>query len=170
MAGLRGISHWALALLFLVIVGCSKGEDTKYPPLSLDRSSVCSVCGMILLDFPGPKAQMIYTNNRNDFFCGTLDLFTFYLQPDSPKNIAAIYVNDMGKEDWNKPTGHWIDARSALLVYGGEVRGAMGDVLVPFSVESQANDYIKKYRGKLVGFNDVNMDMLRPFMSGHHKK
>ncbi|WP_444549757.1 nitrous oxide reductase accessory protein NosL [Candidatus Magnetomonas plexicatena] len=164
------VYSWLIVVSLLFILGCSKGEDTKYPPLSLDKDSTCSVCGMTLLEFPGPKAQMIYTNGRYDFFCGTLDLFTFYLQPDSPKNIAAIYVNDMGKEDWSHPTGHWIDARTAFLVYGAEVRGAMGDILVPFSSQSQANDYISKYRGKLVSFNDVNMEMLRPFMTGHHKK
>ncbi|MBF0345957.1 MAG: nitrous oxide reductase accessory protein NosL [Nitrospirae bacterium] len=137
--------------------------------MTLTREHFCSVCRMILLDFPGAKGQIIYTNGRYDLFCGTVDLFTFYLQPDSPKDIAAMYVNDMGKEDWLRPAGHWIDAKSAFYAYGGQRKGAMGDPLVPFSDRQDAEKHVKEHGGKILLFNDMTMELLNP-VSHHHGK
>lgn len=118
---------------------------------------------MIIVDFPGAKGQIHYKNGKADKFCSTLDLFLFYLQPDSPKNIAAIYVNDMGKAQWDHPQGHWIDAEKAFYVYGGDITGPMGEALVPFSDIKEAEAYKGKYGGRLVRFNEITMDMLKPY-------
>ncbi|MBF0343369.1 MAG: nitrous oxide reductase accessory protein NosL [Nitrospirae bacterium] len=141
--------------------------EPKTEPVNLTREHFCSVCRMILLDFPGAKGQIMYTNGKYDLFCGTLDMFSFYLQPDSPKNIAAIYVNDMAKEDWQRPTGHWIDAKSAFYAYGGEKKGAMGDPLVPFSDRNDAEKHVKQYGGKVMRFDDMTMDLLKPLLHHH---
>ncbi|MBF0607275.1 MAG: nitrous oxide reductase accessory protein NosL [Candidatus Magnetobacterium sp. LHC-1] len=156
-----------LVVVCMLLVGCSKATETKPGPVPLTREHFCSVCRMILLDFPGAKGQIIYTNGRYDLFCGTVDLFTFYLQPDSPKGIAVIYVNDMGKEDWLRPSGHWIDAKSAFYAYGGQRKGAMGDPLVPFSDRQDAEKHVKEHGGKILGFGDLTIELLNPV--SHHR-
>jgi copper chaperone NosL len=117
---------------------------------------------MIIVDFPGAKAQIHYKNEKIDTFCSILDMFLFYLQPDRPANIAAMYVNDMGKADWNHPRGHWVDAKNAFYVYGGDIMGPMGEALVPFSDRKDADAYIKKHGGRVIRFDDVKMDILKP--------
>jgi len=117
---------------------------------------------MIIVDFPGAKGQIHYKKGKYDTFCSTLDMFLFYLQPDRPKDIAAIYVNDMGKADMEQPSGHWIDAVEAFYVYGGDIMGPMGEAIVPFSGLAEAEAHIKQHGGSIVKFNDVTMDMLRP--------
>lgn len=152
-------------VVLLFMAACSKNEkpaDVK--PIELDRTISCAVCGMIPVDFPGAKGQIHYNSGRVDSFCCTLDMFTFYLQPDRPKNVTAIYVNDMGKADWFNPEGHWINAEEAHYVLGGDVMGPMGEALVPFSEREDALKYIDDHGGRIVGFADVKMEMLRPAM------
>lgn len=151
-----------IILLVIFSLGCSRGPGAKPLPVELDRTHDCKVCGMIIVDFPGAKAQIHYKNGRYDTFCSTTDMFLFYLQPDRPANISAIYVNDMGKADKEHPKGHWIDAKSAFYVRGGDVTGPMGEAMVPFSDMKDADAYVKKHRGKIIKFEDVTMNMLRP--------
>ena len=142
-------------VLLLFMAACSKSDkpvDVK--PIKLDRSISCAVCGMIPVDFPGAKGQIHYSSGKVDSFCSTLDMFTFYLQPDRPKNISAVFVNDMGKADWFHPEAHY--------VLGGDVMGPMGEALVPFSELSVARSYVEDHGGKVARFDDVEMNMLRP--------
>lgn len=151
-----------ITLLVIFLLGCSRGQGAKPLPVDLDRSHDCKVCGMIIVDFPGAKAQMHYKNGKYDAFCSTLDMFLFYFQPDRPANIAAIYVNDMGRADQEHPKGHWIDAKSAFYVQGGNVTGPMGEAMVPFSDMKDADAYVKKHGGKIIKFEEVTAAMLRP--------
>ncbi len=156
-----------LTLMLLVFSGCTEGDVVKPLPVELTRGHACAVCGMITVDFPGAKAQIHYRNGKVDTFCCTLHMFSFYLQPDRPPNITAVYVNDMGKADREKTGGHWIDAKKARYVVGGDVMGPHGEALAPFAELKDAEAYIMEHGGKLVGFDDVTMDMLRPDAHGH---
>lgn len=142
-------------------VACKQSE-TKLQPVEPTREHTCQVCGMIIVDFPGAKAQIHYSKGEYDTFCSTLDMFLFYLQPDRPADITAVYVNDMGKADMEHPVNHWTDATKAFYVYGGDVMGPMGEAIVPFSDLKEAEAYIKRHGGRVIKFNDVTMDMLRP--------
>lgn len=146
----------------IMIVGCSKGPGTKPLPIEFDRSHACKVCGMIIVDFPGAKAQIHYKNGKYDAFCSTLDMFLFYLQPDRPTNISAIYLNDMGRAEHEHPKGHWIEAKGAVYIKGGDIMGTMGEALVPFSDIKAAEDYTRKHGGKITRFDNVTADALRP--------
>ncbi len=150
-----------LIILILALPACSRYEETTPVPVKLDRTHACSVCGMIIVDIPGAKAQIHYKNKKVDLFCSTLDMFSFYLQPDRPSEVTKIYVNNMGKADWNHPENHWIDATTASYVYGGDRKGLMGEALVPFSDLKDAENYVKNHDGKIIAFNDVTMDLIR---------
>jgi copper chaperone NosL len=158
-----------LPLIFLIVIfsGCTKDDVEKLAPIEFTRAHACALCGMITVDFPGSKGQIHYSNGKIDAFCCTLDMFSFYLQPDSPKNITAIFVNDMGKADWERPSGHWIEAKKAYYVIGGNIMGPMGEALVPFFNIKDAEAYIKEQSGKIVKFDDINMEMLKPKARSH---
>lgn len=151
-----------MAALLLLAAGCSETKVSRPVPVELGSEDACTVCGMIAIDYPGPTAQIHYENGKVDVFCCTLDMFTFYLSPGRPKHITEVFVNDMAKADWKKPEGHWIDARDAFYVFGGNVMVAMGEALVPFLDQKDAEVYRKEHGGKIVMFDEVSMGMLRP--------
>lgn len=156
-----GLACLTLVFILVILLSCKRTEE-KPVPIELTREHSCRVCGMIIVDFPGSKAQIHYRNGEIDTFCSTLDMFLFYHQPDRPRNIVAIYVNDMGRADWNYPTGNWIEAREAFYVYGGDIMGPMGEALVPFSSRADAEAYVKKHGGRVLRFNDITPEILRP--------
>ncbi len=69
----------------------------------------------------------------------------------------------MGRAQWDHPHGHWIDADKAVYVYGGDITGPMGEALVPFSDVKEAEAYKVKHGGRLVKFNEITMEMLKPY-------
>ncbi|MBF0487440.1 MAG: nitrous oxide reductase accessory protein NosL [Nitrospirae bacterium] len=151
-------------MLVLVCSGCSGEMERPVGAVELTRKHACAVCGMILVDFPGAKGQIHYTDGKYDVFCGTMDMFTYYWQPDTPKNIVAIYTNDMGDANWKTK---WIDARKAFYVCDTKKSGAMGDPFMPFLDEEKAGNFVKLYGGEVLGFDNITPDMLKPFQ-GHN--
>jgi copper chaperone NosL len=156
------IQRTIILLVLFILAGCVKEEKVKPLPIELTREHTCAVCGMIIVDFPGAKAQIHYKNGKVDTFCSTLDMLTFYLQPDRPGGIVAIYVNDMGKADWKHPKDYWIDAEKAIYIHGADVKTPMGESPIPFSDMKDVIEFLRKHGGRIVGFDDVDMKMLRP--------
>ncbi|MCG6552900.1 MAG: nitrous oxide reductase accessory protein NosL [Candidatus Magnetominusculus sp. LBB02] len=156
-------------MLILAFNGCSPDKGGPALPVELTRKHACAVCGMILVDFPGAKGQVLYTDGKYDVFCGTTDMFTFLFQPDSPKNIAAIFTNDMGDANWKT---RWIDAKKAYYVYDTKKSGAMADPFQPFQQEEKARNFTALYGGEVLRFDNITPEMLKPFQEPHikHKK
>ena len=77
---LRGtVATFAIAFAFAAAIaldGCSKSETTAVQPVALTRDTVCSLDGMTLTDYPGPKAQIHYDRGNPDFFCDTIEMFS----------------------------------------------------------------------------------------------
>lgn len=147
-----------LAIITFMSFGCSK-KDEATGPIEIDRSTSCSLDGMILMDYPGPKAQIHYDSGEPDFFCDTMEMFSIYLRPEQKKRVAGIYTQDMGKTPWDKPTGNWIDAKSAYYVYGSKKLGAMGPTIAAFARSEDAEAFAKEFGGKVLRFEQVTLDM-----------
>lgn len=160
-----------VASVWILIFGCAEEEAAKFQPIELSKNHACPICGMVLAEYPGPKAQIHYKNKEIETFDTTPHMFMSYLQPERPRKIGAIYVHDMGKADWDHPENYWIDAKKAFFVYGGKKKGPMGEPLVPFSTSKDAETYVKAHGGRIVRFEDVTIDLLRQKapMEGHLK-
>ena len=165
-----GTRKWSGLTVFVILallsVGCAKAPASVPSPVELTKDDSCSLCGMIPVNYPGAKAQIHFENGRMEQFCCTLDFFTYYLSPGGPTRITAIYVNDMGRADFDRPVGFWIDARKAFFVFGGDVMGIMGEALVPFVLKEDTDTYVQKHGGSVVKFDEVTLEMLRPKMPG----
>ncbi|MDT8990745.1 nitrous oxide reductase accessory protein NosL [Curvibacter sp. APW13] len=156
-------SALALALLApLSFAGCdSSGGAKAMAPLEIDASTTCELDGMLLADYPGPKGQVFYSGqDKPQFFCDTVELLHTLLLPEQVKALAAAYVQDMGKADWDKPQGQWIDAKTALYVFGGKRHGSMGPTIASFALEADAQAFAKQWGGKVVRFADIQPTMV----------
>ncbi len=145
--------------LATAFVACGKPE-VSIAPQEITAGTSCSLDGMILADFPGPKAQIHYANGEPDYFCDTMEMFSIYLQPEQKKRVTGIFTQDMGKSDWDVPKGNWIDAKQAFYVLGGKKLGSMGPTLAAFLLKQDADKFAKEFGGKVVSFDQVTPDMV----------
>lgn len=151
-----------LALAGLLLAGCSPADrPANLSPAEIDRSTSCSLDGMLVADYPGPKAQIHYADQKEPvFFCDTMELFSTLLAGEQARKVTAVYVQDMGQADWDEPQGHWIDAKAAFYVLGSDRHGSMGPTLASFAQEDAAKAFIAKHGGRLLRFAEVTPEMV----------
>ena len=155
------LSTFATALLASTLAGCNKPAPVKsLAPVDINAQTTCDLDGMMLADYPGPKAQIIYVNaDAPVFFCDTVELFHTLLAPEQVRAITAVYVQDMGKADWDQPRGNWFDARSGLYVVESKRHGSMGPTIASFAQEADAKKFVSQWGGKLLRYTEVSIDM-----------
>ena len=116
---------------------------------------------MLLADYPGPKAQVLYADAPAPvFFCDTVELFSTLLRPEQIRVVTAAWVQDMGRADWEQPRGHWIEARSAFYVRGSRRHGSMGPTLASFSLEAEARRFAAEHGGTVLRFDEIKPEMV----------
>lgn len=143
----------------LLIASCTQ-QQGAVGPQEITAGTACSLDGMLLADYPGPKAQIHYDQGEPDFFCDTMEMFAIYLRPEQKKRVLALFTQDMGKAEWARPRGHWIDAKAAFYVIGASLRGSMGPTLASFADIEDANAFAARHGGKVLRFDQVTMDMV----------
>ena len=146
-----------------LLVGCGEqaAQQRSLAPVEIDRSTSCELDGMLLADYPGPKAQIHFAGqDKPSFFCDTVELFSTLLAGEQVRAVQAVYVQDMGKADWNQPQGHWIDAKTAFYVLGSKRHGSMGPTIGSFAQEADAKKFAGEYGGKVLRFGDIKADMV----------
>lgn len=144
----------------LLVTACSPQNTQTTAPVEITRETSCSLDGMILADYPGPKAQIHYAGQDNpEYFCDLMELFDVYLNPEQSRKILGIYVQDMGKTSWEEPAGHWIDAKMAFYVVGSKKMGSMGPTFASFSNEADANQFVAGNGGKIYKFDGITPGM-----------
>ena len=161
----RALGFAALAALSTagLLSGCGDkaAEQTSLAPVEIDRSTSCELDGMLLADYPGPKAQIHFAGqDKPSFFCDTVELFSTLLAGEQVRAVQAVYVQDMGKADWNQPQGHWIDAKTAFYVLGSKRHGSMGPTIGSFAQEADAAKFAAEHGGKVLRFGDIKADMV----------
>lgn len=156
----------AVAATAAFLAACGQEQTAEAPPAPLEVADDATghYCGMLVSTHDGPKGQ-IHLASREDpiWFTSVRDTVAFTRLPEEPKDILAIYVNDMAKaEQWNQPEeGTWMDAREAWFVIESERRGGMGaPEAVPFSDEMAAEGFRANYGGRLVRFDDIPDDFV----------
>lgn len=151
----------------LLLAGC-EDQATRPTAQALTPGTVCALDGMVLMDFPGPKAQLHYAGQKPEFLCDTREMFALVLRPEQSRKLVAVFTQDMAKTDWQKPDGYWIDARSAFYVLGSSREGSMGPTLASFGSAADAQAFAGKYGGKVLRFPEVTIDMVDLSGGAHH--
>lgn len=140
------------ALLFIfLLIACEETKPVEAPPAKiLTRDASGYYCLMTVMHHSGPKAQVFLSDRAEPlWFTSVRDVIAFTLSPEEPKNITAIYVNDMTNADWDNPgIDNWIDANKAWYVIGSKRSGGMGaPEAIPFSTKESAEAFAKKEGG-----------------------
>lgn len=140
--------------------GCgTPAGNERVAPRDLTSGTACALDGMLLGDYPGPKGQIHYAGvDQPDYFCDLKELFRTYLKPEQVRTVRALYVQDMGKTDWDRPRGQWIDARTAYFVVGSRRHGSMGPTIASFALEADARRFADEYGGHVLPFAAVKAE------------
>ena len=150
----------AAALACALFAGCEREPSAPPPsPAEITTESTGYYCRMLLADHDGPKGQ-IHLSSRSEpvWFSSVRDTIAFTRIPGEPRDIAAIYVNDMAKAaSWERPErGAWVDARQAWFVIDSGKRGGMGaPEAVPFSDQPAAQAFAAAHGGRVVRLDDI---------------
>jgi len=145
------LSFWLPAL-------ANGANDGPHIPGSRDK---CPVCGMFVAKYPDWVASISIKNERDIFFDGPKDMFTYYLNrqkynPAGSKNsVSGVHVKDYY-------TLRQIDGFTAYYVVGSNVFGPMGKELIPFKNVGDAKGFLRDHGGKMIlRFNQITPDTLK---------
>lgn len=157
------VAHTAALLLAVsLLTACGQSTDTRVAPVEIGKDTSCSLDGMLLGDYPGPKAQIHYDGTPEpEFFCDTMEMFSLYLKPEQARKVKAIYVQDLDKTTWEAPKGAWIDGKAAFYVIGSKKRGAMGPTIPSFGTREGAQKFTEGNGGKVYPFAEITAEMAR---------
>lgn len=157
--------RFSLLLFIFLVAACEKTQPLEVAPAqTLTREANGYYCLMTVINHSGPKGQIILSDKKQAlWFTSVRDTIAFTLSPEEPKNIAAIYVNDMSDANWDNPgEDNWIDAREAWYVLGSKRSGGMGAAeAVPFSTKEQAELFSSNQGGNVYAFAEIPKDYIQ---------
>jgi len=151
------------ALATLALAGCGRKDEAgdAAQPREIAAQSSCSLDGMLLADYPGPKGQILYKGSGEvAWFCDSVELLSTLLKPEQVRPLLAAHVQDMAKADWDKPVGHWIDARQAVYVLGSKREGSMGPTAASFADEAAAKAFAQQWGGHVLHYAEIKPEMV----------
>ena len=152
-------------VIALLLSACDKSPVAEIPPAqTLTRDASGYYCLMTVVNHSGPKGQIILTDQSQAlWFTSVRDTIAFTLSPEEPKNISAVYVNDMTDADWNNPgVDNWIEASKAWYVTGSKQTGGMGSPeAIPFATKEKAELFAQQQGGAVYAFSDIPHDYIQ---------
>jgi copper chaperone NosL len=161
LASSRVLAAFAIALALAACDRAGGPGAAAFVPLEIGPGSTCALDGMLLADYPGPKAQIHYEGTAApEFFCDTVELFSMLLKPEQVRVVKAAFVQDMGQADWDRPQGHWIPAKDGWYVLGSKRHGSMGPTIASFAQEAAAKKFAAEHGGKVLPFAEIKADMV----------
>ena len=157
---MKHVYRTVFILLVATLIGSCGDQQPAVmpPPQELTRDAVGYFCGMTVLDHNGPKGQVFLTDRQQPlWFTSVRDTIAFTRLPGEPKNIAAIYVTDIGRASWDQPeAGTWIDARKAFYVIGSDrIGGMQAPEVVPFATAKDAELFMEQHGGEVYTFGTI---------------
>ncbi len=156
--GLRAVALAGVVVAAFILAGCGEEDAARPPPLELAGGEVGHYCGMLVREHSGPKGQIFREGAAQPiWFSSVRDTIAFTMLPEEAKDVAAIYVNDMTRANWDSPEpGSWIEARDAWFVIESRRTGGMGaPEAVPFSDRAAAEALVASSGGRVVAFDDI---------------
>ena len=160
----------SVALMLMAgLVACSEGGSSAdgASAETLGRQQVCAADGMILMDFDGPKGQILWKNGDRDFYCEAREALPEWLDAVRRHRIETFFVQDFGGVPWGRYPDRWIDAEDAIFVIGSERMGAMGSSFVSFGSEEGARAFQAEHGGSVVRLSEITREIYAASQRSH---
>lgn len=151
------------ALGALALTGCGRdaGADAAAAAADFGPAASCALDGMQLSDYPGPKGQLLASGQAEpEWYCDTVELLNVMLRPEQVRRVRGAWVQDMAHADWDRPRGHWIDARSAHYVLGSRRKGSMGATAASFADAAAAQAFAAQHGGRVLAYAELKPEMV----------
>lgn len=117
--------------------------------------TTCAADGMLLLNHPGPKGQIVYTDGSRAFFCDVREVFEALHDPEQAHRVATAFVQPMDGRSWESHPDGWADAQGLVYVLGSARMGHMGPTMVPFHAEDAARGFMAEHGGRMLAARDL---------------
>ena len=151
-------------IFFLFIFFCFfifiKINDKSDFPINISNKNICANDGMTIIEYKGPKAQIIWKDGSISFYCEVREAFFEWTNFIKRKRIKKFYVQDFSFIKWGSYTNNWVEACKVVYVIDSIKYGAMGISYVPFTDIIYANLFVDKYQGIIINFDDIIIDVL----------
>ena len=155
-------NRFFITFLFTALLGLNAcSEDPDIPePISMTREAVGHYCNMIIVDHPGPKAQVFEDGIATPFWFSSVRDAVFYKSlPGEGTRIVVAYVQDSAViSNWFDPPadGPWIEITEAIYVINSSRRGGMGaKETVSFRTRDAAESFQTEFGGEVVAFTEI---------------
>jgi len=181
LGGLGAVGVAALA-------GCSENGDTGTDEttdapaaVTLTEGDTCEVCGMNIVNHPGPSAEIFYPDHQPSGhenparFDSTWEAFQYdFDRAERGWERSVMYVTDYSAVDYDLFTfrgttgisthpqaSAFAPASDVTFVANSEVVGAMGRDLIGFGDEDEATSFRDEYGGRLVSEDEVTRQLIQ---------
>lgn len=124
----------------------------------IPKDARCPVCGMAINLYP-KWSSLITTKDKRYYFDGVKDMMKYYLDKASFHYNRDRITNIVVREFYHFKD---IDAKSAWYVIGSEIRGPMGNELIPFKSKKDAKTFMQDHHGKkIVRFSEITLSLIK---------
>jgi len=154
----------ALILPLAFLAGCKDDAvSLAIPePIVLTEEAAGHYCQMVILEHPGPKAQVHLEGfSAPLWFSQVRDGIAYLKSPEQSADILVLYVNDMGEAvSWQEPgIDNWIDAATAYFVVESNAIGGMGaPEIAPFSELAKAQQFVTEHGGTVMFLDEISTE------------
>lgn len=157
------MNKFSILLLSCLLAACSQSQPSAAPPAPhpVNAEARGYYCTMNLAEHAGPQGQIFLASKPDQplWFSTVNQVIGFMRHPGEPKDVAAVYVSDLGQvADPTQPIAQhrWIDAKTAHYVINSKLNGGMGAAdAMPFADAAQAQAFAQTHGGTVVGYEQV---------------
>ncbi|MCX7117910.1 MAG: nitrous oxide reductase accessory protein NosL [Legionellales bacterium] len=143
------MKKWAFFSIVLLLLGCGE-KHLQERAQRLTPETTCAMDGMILMDFAGSKAQILWKDGHRTFYCEAREAFSVWLDPIQKPRISIFFLQDLGGVPWGAYVDRWHPAAQMYLVIDSKKAGAMGLSYVPFLNRKDAEAFQSTHGGQLI--------------------
>ena len=154
------LSLFFIFLFFIIFFTFNHDKKINIEAKNLDANCICSSDGMIIIDYSGPKGQILWNDGSRTFYCEAREGFYELFDVLNSKKILAFFVQDFSNVNWGSYVDKWINSKDAIFVIDSSINGAMGVSYVPFSSIDAALNFKNIFGGNILNFSDINLDIL----------
>lgn len=161
------------------VAGCLGDDEDAPDPEALTGDDICEACGMEVTQHPGPVGQAFYDDHpdledgRAAFCSGTCTFGWTLMEADAGYDAEVRYLTDYSTVDWSIEedgddaflSPHFdaedqADVETLTVLAGSDLYGAMGEDIIGFAEESDAEELQDEYGGEVLAAEDVTRELV----------